>query len=308
MILEQMSRELNLPVTFISGLAVGASHEYREFTIPKRNGERRKIYHPSRRLKALQRWLLAKVIEPLPIHQAAMAYRRNTSILDNAERHIRSRYLLRLDFQSFFESITERDIRLYVSHHLPQFASWSVPDPDVFLRLICRKGALTIGAPTSPALSNRVCFELDQMIDGYCQAQGITYTRYADDLFFSTNHKGVLRLLEDEVPRVCAALPFPANLRVNVAKTRHASKRRARRVTGIVLGSDGRAHVGRSLKRRIRTQIYQLERLDEKQKSSLSGLIAYTVGLDPNFMNALINKYGLARVRQAQLLPDSEVD
>ena len=308
MILEQMSQELNLPVTFIAGLAVGASHEYRTFTIPKRNGSRRTIYHPSRRLKALQRWLLLKIIEPLPIHDAAMAYRRNTSILENAERHVNSRYLLRLDFQSFFESITEHDVRLYISDHQPYFDGWPASDVDVFCRLICRNGALTIGAPTSPALSNRVCFELDQRIDGYCQGQGITYTRYADDLFFSTNHKGVLRLLEDEVPRVCAALRFPANLRVNLAKTRHASKRRARRVTGIVLGSDARAHIGRSLKRRIRTQIYRLETLDEKQRSSLSGLIAYAVGLDPNFMNSLINKYGLAKVRQAQLLPDSDVD
>jgi len=307
MILEQMSKELNLPVNFISGVAVGASHEYRTFTIPKRNGESRTIHHPSRRLKALQRWLLLKVIEPLPIHDAAMAYRRNTSILENAERHVNSRYLLRLDFHSFFESITERDIRLYISDHQPYFAGWSVSDVDVFCHLICRNGALTIGAPTSPAVSNRVCFELDQTIDGYCQGQGITYTRYADDLFFSTNHKGVLRSLEDEVPRVCAALRFPTNLRVNVAKTRHASKRRARRVTGIVLGSDARAHIGRSLKRRIRTQIYRLERLDERQRSSLAGLIAYAVGLDPNFMNSLISKYGLARVRQAQSLPDGRV-
>jgi RNA-directed DNA polymerase len=228
--------------------------------------------------------------------------------LENAERHVKSQYLLRLDFQSFFESITERDIRLYISAHQPYFASWSVSDVDVFCRLICRNGSLTIGAPTSPALSNRVCIELDQMIDGYCQGQGITYTRYADDLFFSTNHGGVLQFLENEVPRICAALRFPTNLRVNVAKTRHASKRRARRVTGIVLGSDSRTHIGRSLKRKIRTQVYRLEQLDEKQRNSLSGLIAYAVGLDPNFMNSLINKYGLARVRQAQLLPDNQVN
>ncbi|HKB67214.1 MAG TPA: retron St85 family RNA-directed DNA polymerase [Pyrinomonadaceae bacterium] len=304
MILEQMSQELNLPVTFISGLAIGASHEYKEFTIPKRSGGRRTIYHPSRRLKALQRWLLLKVIEPLPIHDAAMAYGSNTSILENAKRHVNSRYLLRMDFQSFFESITARDIRLYISDHQPYFGGWSDTDTDVFCRLTCRNATLTIGAPTSPALSNRICFELDQIIDGYCKGQGITYTRYADDLFFSTKHKGVLRLLEDEVPRVCVALRFPSNLRINLMKTRHASKRRARHVTGIVLGSDAQAHIGRSLKRRIRTQIYRLEQLDEKQRNTLSGLIAYSVGLDPNFMNSLINKYGFARVRQAQLLLD----
>lgn len=306
MMLEQMSKELNLPVTFISGLAVGASHEYRSFTKPKRDGSLRTIYHPSRRLKALQRWLLLKIIEPLPIHDAAMAYRRNTSILNNAERHVSSRFLLRLDFERFFESITERDIRQYISEHQPYFPDWSVSDLDVFCSLICKDRVLTIGAPTSPALSNRVCFDLDQRLDGYCQGQGITYTRYADDLFFSTNHQKVLHLLETEVPRLCASLRFPANLRVNSAKTRHASKRRARRVTGIVLGSDAQPHIGRSLKRRIRGQIFRLDQLDQKQRNSLSGLLAYAVGLDPDFMNSLINKYGLARVRRAQLLPSSE--
>lgn len=302
--LQQMSQELNLPRDFIAGVAVGASYEYRTFPIAKRNGGVRLVHHPSRRLKALQRWLLQKVIEPLPLHSAAMAYRLKTSILENAARHVSSRYLLRLDFHDFFESITERDIRLYVLDHQPYFNGWSRFDVDVFCRLVCRGGALTIGAPTSPALSNRICFQLDQMIDGFCQGHDITYTRYADDLFFSTNHSDILRLLEGEVPKICATLKFPARLRVNVAKTRHSSKRRTRRVTGIVLGSDSRVHIGRSLKRRIRTQIYRLETLDDKQRNSLAGLISYAVGLDPDFMNSLINKYGLDRVRRAQLLPE----
>src|SRR2546423_537036 len=102
MMLELMSKELTLPQSFICGLAVGASHEYKRFPIPKRNGDQRMVYHPSRRLKALQRWLLIKVVEPLTVHHAATAYRRDISILENAQRHVKSRYLLRLDFQSFF--------------------------------------------------------------------------------------------------------------------------------------------------------------------------------------------------------------
>jgi RNA-directed DNA polymerase len=218
--------------------------------------------------------------------------------------NIKASDLLKLDFERFFESITEIDIRRYIAERQPHFEDWNSSDIDVFCRLVCKDRSLTIGAPTSPALSNRLCFELDQRLDGYCQAQGITYTRYADDLFFSTDHNQVLHLLEDEVPRICATLEFPENLRVNSAKTRHASKRGIRRVTGIVLGSDARPHIGRSLKRRIRSEIFRLEVLDEKQKKTLSGLISYAVGLDPGFMNSLINKYGLAKIREAQMLLD----
>ena len=304
MILERMSRELNLPEPFISNLATGASYEYRELKIRKRDGTIRFVYHPSRRLKALQRWLLLNVIKSLPVHVVATAYRRNISIWENARRHVQSKYLLRLDFQSFFESITYRDIQLYIASHETYFQGWSTQDIDIFCRLVCRNSALTIGAPTSPSLSNALCFELDQKLDGYCQSNEIIYSRYADDLFFSTRHRELLHSLETEVPKICISLRFPENLRLNLKKTRHSSKRGRRRVTGVVLGSDGKPYVGRTLKRRLRAQVHRLETLDDKQRASLSGLIAYVVGQDPDFINSLIKKYGLKRVQEAQMLPN----
>ena len=81
---------------------------------------------------------------------------------------------------------------------------------------------------------------------------------------------------------------MPARLRINVSKTRHSSKRRARYVTGIVLGSDGRPHIGRKLKRRIRAliHIYAELDLDVPTRASLAGMIAYASGFDPDFLIA----------------------
>jgi len=62
MILERMALELDLSVGFLQGLANGASYEYKTYAIPKRGGGTRTIHHPSRRLKAVQRWLARKVI------------------------------------------------------------------------------------------------------------------------------------------------------------------------------------------------------------------------------------------------------
>jgi RNA-directed DNA polymerase len=300
MIVERMAADLRLPETFIVNIARGASHEYKFYSVPKRNGGLRPIYHPSRRLKALQRWLLPNVVEKLPFHEVATAYQKGCSTLKNAKAHVNSNYLLRLDFVQFFESIRMQDIEAYIKDRQQYFEGWTTVDTQTFLQLVCKGGGLTIGSPTSPALSNAICFDLDQTLQSYCRTRDISYTRYADDLFFSAKRSGILNQLETVVPEICRRLSFPKNLLINTHKTRHSSKRGARRVTGLVLGSDDKVYVGRKIKRKIRAQIHQLESLNVEQKASLAGLISYVVGYDPQFINSLISKYGLPRIKQAQ--------
>ena len=71
-------------------------------------------------------------------------------------------------------------------------------------------------------------------------------------------------------------------------------------VTGIVLAPDGHALLGRDVKRKIRAQIHRVESLNNKQRQSLAGLIAYAIGIDPDFLNALILKYGIAKITLAR--------
>jgi RNA-directed DNA polymerase len=299
MMIERMAVELGLPEAFIYAVARGASHAYKVYSVPKRTGGRRDICHPSRVLKGLQRWLLRGVIENLPVHAAATAYIRGRSIMDNARVHVASRYLLRMDFTDFFPSITQVDIARYIADHSVFFKDWNPADIDVFCSIVCRNSALTIGAPTSPALSNAICYEMDTLLQTLGASNHALYTRYADDLFFSTVHPGVLKNVEASVPEIIRNLKLPANLRINAAKTRHSSKRGARHVTGITLGSDGFAYVGRAYKRKIRALIHKVDSLDGPRRASLAGMIAYTTGLDPQFKNSLIEKYGLARVHKA---------
>lgn len=296
-----MARDLGLPAGFIVNLAHGASYEYKVYSIAKRTGGRRVIHHPSRRLKALQRWLLANVVEALPVHAAAAAYRKNRSIFDNAELHAKSRYLLRMDLTEFFPSITQTDLASYIAEHETLFGGWTHLDVDVFCRLVCRNSTLTIGSPTSPALSNAICYQMDVSLHALSTKSAVTYSRYADDLFFSSNGPDVLRRIEAEVERVVSEVKVPAKLRINTTKTRHSSKRGARRVTGIVLGSDGCTYIGRAYKRRIRALIHKFDSLDQPTRASLVGLIAYAIGFDPQFMNCLIDKYGLDAVRKAAI-------
>lgn len=141
---------------------------------------------------------------------------------------------------------------------------------------------------------------MDVRLDALSTQADVKYTRYADDLFFSTVRPNVLQQIEADVGRIISELTVPADLKINTAKTRHSSKRGARRVTGIVLGSDGKTYIGRGLKRKIRALIHQLHSLNAYEQSSLSGMIAFAAGFDPNFVNSLITKYGLPVVRKAQ--------
>lgn len=302
MLLEQISSELLLPQPFVASIARSASHRYKSYQIKRRDGRKREIHHPSKQLKAIQRWLLRRVIAQLPVHGAATAYKPGARTWDNAVAHSESRFLLRMDFRSFFPSITKDDIsRFLADRHDAFFQSWGPEDETLFCELVCRNDKLTIGAPTSPGLSNALCYVLDERLLSTATHYGVKYTRYADDLFFSSNKPDVLKKVEAEVPAVCAGLTYPNSLAINASKTRHSSKKGRRRVTGLTLGSDGRVHVGRELKRSIRARIHKLESLSGEGRMSLAGSISYVIGMEPDFLNKLVLKYGLARVREARM-------
>jgi RNA-directed DNA polymerase len=299
MLIEKICASLGLPPSYVNKLVHAASHSYKKYTVPKRSGGTRTIFHPARPLKAVQRWLAQQVISNWPVHKAAMAYRKGVSIYDNAHLHSQSSYLLRMDFSGFFESIKEDDLRRYIATKPTHFSTWSSTDVDAFCKLCLRLGRLTIGAPTSPALANALCYELDSKLEQHCSSIEITYSRYADDMFFSTKHPNLLSQVEAHVICVVSSLEVPSGLSLNGSKTRHSSKKGARRVTGIVLGSDGKPYVGRDLKRRIRAMIHSYSMLSIEEQATLGGLLSYAVGFDPDFKNSLIAKYGLTAVQVA---------
>jgi len=300
MLTAQIGVELGLPQAFIEKLARSASYRYREYTIKKRDGRDRVIHHPSKPLKAIQRWLVRRVIARFPVHPAAMAYRRGYNTLKNAREHAKGRYLLRADLSDFFHSITAKDIEAFFIASPDLFVGWTLDDCRSFCDLICRDGRLTIGAPTSPAISNAICMELDNRLSALATGRSMTYTRYADDLFFSSMIPGTLSALEPQIAGVLRRLPYPQGLALNAEKTRHASRRGRRKVTGLTLGSDGEVYVGRSHKRRVRALVHRYERLDPDARASLAGLIAYMIGVDPDFLNALVLKYGHERITLAR--------
>jgi RNA-directed DNA polymerase len=296
MIIEQVAKRLALPATFLLKLATTASHRYKEYTIPKRTGGLRTIHHPARELKLVQGWLLQNVLVRLPIHEAATAYSTGSSIKRNAERHVSHNYLLRVDFQDFFPSLKGRDVQSVLEANRQNLADGEVTDVDIyFMKLIvCRKDSLTIGSPTSPHLSNAIMFRFDEDWWQRTQPLEVTYTRYADDLYFSTDQPNVLRDVLSMLGEYLDAESSP-RLRINEAKTAFSSRKRRRLAAGLVLTSDRKISIGRHRKRVLRSLVWKLKRRELKpdEIASLRGWVSYLRSIEPGFLASLQRKYTL---------------
>jgi hypothetical protein len=138
-------------------------------------------------------------------------------------------------------------------------------------------------------------YEFDRRVTEHCKTVRVSYTRYADDLTFSTNAKDVLAAVEQRVDRICQELPYP-RLTLNRAKSVHASKATSRRVTGLVLSNEGLVSIGHQRKRHLRAAVhhFKLGQLTPEQARSLAGTLAFVHSVEPQFLQALERKYGSA--------------
>lgn len=278
-------------------------HRYKVYMIPKRNGKGvRIIAQPSKELKFLQKLVCEKYLSTLPIHNSCMAYRKNKNIQDNAYAHVKHKYVLKMDFKDFFSSITPFDLITHIENHL----HWADFDEDkivirkLFFYMEKRDGflKLSIGAPTSPFISNTIMNEFDSKISKICNESEITYTRYADDISFSTNKKNILFDFPKIVSDVLDECSYP-RLKINGDKTVFLSRKGNIHITGLVLTNEGKISVGRSQKRYIKSLVHKSINglIGEKELSYLSGYLSFCCSVEPNFILRLEKKYGLETIR-----------
>jgi RNA-directed DNA polymerase len=295
---QRISVGLGIPARDILTLARSAPHRYKVYVVPKRSGRGvRLLAQPAKEVKLVQRWLVENELQRLPVHLAATAYQPGTSIVKNATAHVEHRYLLKLDFKNFFPSIKGLHLRAHIGKYCPDIFT---PDD---IALICRMTLwyppklrelqLCVGAPSSPFISNTIMFGFDETVQSHCDPLQVTYTRYADDLTFSTNTPHLFRTLAKTVRKFLRSLEYP-NIYLNQTKTVHTSKKHFRRVTGLVLASQGYVSLGRERKRSISAMVHHftLGKLEDEACSKLRGLIAFAEDAEPLFVRRLEQKYG----------------
>ena len=303
MLLHELARFLQVEADFLDRFCRGASWQYRQFSIAKPHGGSRLIEQPSQALKAVQRALHYLVIQHLPVHDAAYAYVKGRGILAHAKQHADQHFLLRLDVRKFFHSISSTDIRRYLAAqhaYLPPW--WSIDDTALFVRIVCRHGRLPMGAITSPSLSNAMMHGIDAALSAQAAQRRLHYTRYADDLYFSTDTPQLLYDIPHDVARLFRKAHTPQHLYLNFSKTLHLSRKRGRHITGLVVSDQNRVGLGRQRKREIRAKIHQWPQASMADRRHLQGLLAFARDVEPDYLQALQRKYGVERMTQVACL------
>jgi RNA-directed DNA polymerase len=252
-----------------------ARYRYRRFSIPKKSGEKRIIYAPNKGLKSIQKCLnlIFQVIYN-PSH-AAMGFVPGKSIVDNAKVHAGSVYVYNIDLKDFFPSIdqarwwgrlqhapfnlkkgTERGeianiIAVLCCHNMKverkdENGEWQIE----------KRWVLPQGAPTSPTITNIICQQLDFYLLAVAKRFGLKYTRYADDITFSSMHnvyqkdsdflKELHRIIEEQ------------NFHIKESKTRLQKQGYRQEVTGLLVNE--KPNVQKRYIKQLRMWLYYWER------------------------------------------------
>lgn len=223
-------------------LSNNANKLYHRITIPQKNGKYRIVYAPSQNLKWCQKQIAENYLNDYHISKYATAYQRKISIVDNAAVHSNKKFILKLDIENFFGSIDFNKVFNMFYRHYPKNIS------KLFAEICTYKDTLVQGSPASPVISNIVMYDIDTIIGNLCRERGVTYTRYCDDLTFSSNAK--LYDVYHFVKRLLLKYGFYLNGR----KTHFVNNSHQQNVTGIVVNK--KPQVSAEYRRKLRQEIY----------------------------------------------------
>ena len=220
---------------------LSSERRYTRFEISKRSGDFRTIDAPIKPIKDMQRRLADVLLEVYEPKAHVHGFVAGRSPRTNAEQHQGQRWLLKLDLEDFFPQIHFGRVRgLFMSRPFEYPA-----DVATTLAQLCsHEGRLPQGAPTSPIISNFICRGLDAELARLARTERCRFTRYADDICFSTNRTQVPAAFAKSGPlgdlqlgdRLVEII-HNHGFKVNASKTRLVRRSRRQRVTGLVVNS-----------------------------------------------------------------------
>ena len=300
---------------------------YTEHKIPKKklkNGKTqyRTLHAPNEELKALQKQaqIILEDVLCLHPHNAVHSYTKRRDNVTNARTHKFSKHFINIDLKDFFPSINEAFIRqellkfkeffiINVSNdkyqHLTNIELTNkIKDLtnlllNAIINLATYKEVLPQGSPLSPVLSNLVGFKLDYMIEHLLKSQScdnmVMYTRYADDLTFSSFKPMDLEYILDvvEFSIKSESLPFT----INKEKTKYLKNTHRCYITGVKVNKDNHATYGHEKKAQLKRDIFHLFMMylegneDLEQARETLGQLAYLQKIEPAYAKNMIKKY-----------------
>ena len=245
---------------------------YAEFKVKKKSGAERSIHSPVAGLKSIQKTLsfvLQCVYEP---HNAAMGFVRDKSIVDNAKLHVGNIYVYNIDLKDFFPSVDQA--RVWKCFQLTPFnLARNGVLANIIASLCCtemeverksetgewekvKRNVLPQGAPTSPVITNIVCQKLDYLLSGVAKRFGLKYSRYADDITFSSMHN--VYQPESKFLKELHRIIDEQNFHIKESKTRLQKDGYRKEVTGLLVNE--KANVQQRYIKQLRMWLYYWER------------------------------------------------
>ena len=271
---------------------------YSSFSIKKKSGGERNIHAPVNGLKHILRPLniiINCVSEP---HFKATGFVPGKSIVDNAKQHVGKNYVYNIDLKDFFHSFDRSWVK-YGFMIKPFNLGKEKEELAFLLASLCThpfeidgeiKTVLPQGAPTSPSITNILCVKLDKRLNGLAKRFGITYSRYADDISFSsqTNVFNKEDFLE-ELHRIIK----DQKLEINPSKTRLQQKGYKQEVTGLIVNN--KVNVNSRYIKQLRNWLYLWKKYgyvkaEQKFNQDYNFDKGHTKNGIPVFENVLVGK------------------
>jgi RNA-directed DNA polymerase len=232
--------------------ASSKSRSYCSFEIKKKTGGTRIIHAPNNGLKVIQGCIALIFGQIYKAGDFATGFVKGKSIVDNAKFHIQQHFVYNLDLKDFFPSIDQARIWGRLQHPPFNFnkVNGRLPLANIIAKLCCieldvertdtsgnlimlKKHVLPQGAPTSPVMSNIVCERLDRRLSGVARRFGLNYSRYADDITFSSLHNVYHK--EGKFINELERIINDQNFKINTKKTRIQGKGYRQEVTGLIV-------------------------------------------------------------------------
>ncbi len=239
---------------------------YKQFPLAKKNGKNRLISAPDKRLKFLQGRLLLLLNQVYRARNPVHGFVFDRSVKTNAEAHLQKRYVLNIDLKDFFLSITEKRIV-----GLLESLGIDTEVACIAARLCCLNSRLPQGAPTSPILSNMICFRLDKRLQKFSKENRFIYTRYADDITLSSQQpmtsmfkSGTIAsgsVSPDDLNSSFVDIISGNGFHINPQKVHYADRNSRRIVTGIKVNE--LLNLDRRYVRNIRAALYSVNTLGQ---------------------------------------------
>lgn len=242
-------------------------HRFRQFKIKKKTGGFRVITAPRNKSYMLILSCLNEMFKALYTpSDYAMGFTEGRSVVTNADKHKGMNYILNLDMKDFFPSIEQP--RVWKRLQLKPF-EFPTAIANAVTGLVSMRETrnmpdgtkknfyvLPQGSPTSPIITNMICDNLDRRLGGLAKRFGLKYTRYADDITFSSMHNVYQK--DGEFFRELYRLIVDQGFTINEKKTRLQKLGCRQEVTGIIVSN--KLNVTQKYVRDIRNILYIWDR------------------------------------------------